>query len=128
MRLVRLAIISCLLTISATPGGAQEIERIEPPFRWTGVEHRELQLKLHGNNTSLLTPDVDHAGVSNSRVVRVESPNYLFVYLDIRPDAEPGTFDIAFSEGDYTSTRSYELRRKNPDSDHARRITSADAI
>jgi glycosidase len=128
MRLVRLAILACLLTISAAPGGAQEIERIEPPFWWTGFEHRELQLMLHGNNISLLTPDVDHAGVSINRVVRVENPNYLFVYMDIGPDAEPGTFEITFSEGDYTITRSYELRPKNSDPDHARGFTSADAI
>ncbi|MDH3865433.1 MAG: alpha-amylase family glycosyl hydrolase, partial [Gammaproteobacteria bacterium] len=128
MRLVRLAIIAFLLTLSAAPGGAQEIERIEPPFWWAGFEHRELQLMLHGNNISLLTPAVDHEGVSISRVVRVASPNYLFVYLDIGPGAEPGPFDIAFSEGDYTITRTYELRRKNPDAGHVKGFTSADAI
>lgn len=128
MRLVRLAIIAFLLTLSAAPGGAQEIERIEPPFWWAGFEHRELQLMLHGNNISLLTPAVDHEGVSISRVVRVASPNYLFVYLDIGPGAEPGPFDIAFSEGDYRITRTYELRRKNPDAGHVKGFTSADAI
>ena len=128
MRLVRLAIIACLLTISAAPGGTQEIERIEPPSWWTGFEHRELQLMLHGNNISLLTPDIDHAGVSISRVVRVENPNYLFVYMDIGPDAEPGTFEIIFSEGNYTITRSYELRPRNSGPNHARGFTSADAI
>jgi glycosidase len=112
----------------ATGADAQEIERIEPPFWWTGFEHSELQLMLHGNNISLLTPVVDHAGVSVERVVRVENPNYLFVYLDIAADAEPGTFDVAFSEGDYTITRTYELRQKNTDPGHARGFTPADAI
>ena len=107
---------------------AQEIERIEPPLWWTGFEHRELQLMLHGNNISLLTPAVDHAGVSIRRVVRVDSPNYLFVYLDIGSAAEPGTFDIAFSEGDYTITRTYELLQKSEDSEHAKGFSSADAI
>ena len=128
MRLVRMAIISCLLTISATPGGTQEIERVEPPFWWTGFEHRELQLMLHGNNISLLTPAVERDGVSISRVVRVESPNYLFVYLDIEPNAEPGTFGITFSEGGYSFERTYELRGKNTDPAHTTGFSSADSI
>ncbi len=112
----------------ATGANAQEIERIEPPLWWTGFEHNELQLMLHGRNISLLTPVVDHAGVSVERVVRVENPNYLFVYLDIAADAETGTFDIVFSEGDYTITRTYELREKNADPEHARGFSPADAI
>ena len=117
-----------LCTALAAAATAQEIDRIEPPFWWTGFEHRELQLMIHGNNISLLTPAVDHAGVSIDRVVRVESPNYLFVYLDIAADAEPGTFDIAFSEGAYAFTRTYELRQKSTDPEHTRGFTSADAI
>jgi hypothetical protein len=101
MRGAKPALLAGLLMAVATLSDAQEIDRIEPPFWWTGFEHRELQLMLHGNNISLLTPAVERDGVSISRVVRVESPNYLFVYLDIEPNAEPGTFGITFSEGGY---------------------------
>jgi glycosidase len=128
MRCTALFLFALLCTGLTAGTHAQEVERIEPPFWWTGFEHRELQLMLHGNNISLLTPAVDHAGVSIKRVVRVESPNYLFVYLDIEPDAEPGTFDIALSEGDYTITRTYELRQKSADPEHAKGFSSADAI
>ncbi len=112
----------------AAAATAQEIDRIEPPFWWAGFEHQELQLMLHGNNISLLTPAVDHAGVSIGRVVRVANPNYLFIYLDIAADAEPGTFDIAFSEGGYAFTRTYELQEKSKDPEHTSGFTSADAI
>jgi len=56
MQLVKPVLCSCLLTLFAAVGQAQEIERIEPPFWWTGFEHREVQLMLYGNNISLLTP------------------------------------------------------------------------
>ena len=128
MRATSLAVLACLLAAFAAASSAQEIERVEPPFWWTGFEHRELQLMLHGNNISLLTPELDHPGVSISRVVRVESPNYLFLYLDVAADAKPGTFDIAFSEDDYRFTRTYELRQKSTDPGHTRGFTSADAI
>jgi glycosidase len=113
----------CLLAGGAA---AQEIERMEPPFWWTGFQHRELQLLVHGNNVSLMTPVVDKQGVAVNRIVRVASPNYLFLYLTIDPDAEPGVFDIVFREGDYTLTHGYELRPRNPE--HGRGVTPADAI
>jgi glycosidase len=113
----------CLLAGGAT---GQEIERVEPPFWWTGFQHSELQLLVHGNNVSLLTPAVQRAGVEINRIVRVASPNYLFLYLTINPDAEPGAFDIVFREGDYTLSHTYELRRRNPG--YGRGITPADAI
>jgi glycosidase len=128
MQLVKPVLCSCLLTLFAAVGQAQEIERIEPPFWWTGFEHREVQLMLYGNNISLLTPATQYSGVSIKRTVRVGNPNYLFVYLDVSPDTEPGIFDIVFSEGDYTINRTYELRQRNPDPDHARGLTAADAI
>ena len=128
MRCTALFLLAVLVAGFTGGADAQEIERVEPPFWWTGFEHRELQLMLHGNNISLLTPTVDHAGVSINRVVRVKSPNYLFLYLDVARDAEPGTFDITFSEGDFSFTRGYELRQKNTDPGHAKGFTSADTI
>ena len=100
MRTITLALLACVSTFLPTPGHAQEIERVEPPFWWTGFEHPELQLMLHGNNLSLLTPAIEHPGISISRVVRVESPNYLFIYLALDDDVEPGVFDIVFNDVD----------------------------
>lgn len=58
---------------------AYEIETIEPPFWWQGMEHKELQLLVHGDGVGRLTPSVDYPGVSVNRFIRVQSPNYLFV-------------------------------------------------
>ena len=118
-----LLVCMCLLA-GVAPG--QEIERVEPPFWWTGFEHRELQLLVHGNNVSLLTPQTDAGGISIRRIVRVSNPNYVFVYLDVGPDATPGTFDIVFREGDFELTHTYELRARNPA--YGRGLTGADAI
>lgn len=42
---------------------------------------------------------VDGEGVRLKRVVSTEYPNYLFVYLDITEEAEPGNFELHFSIG-----------------------------
>ena len=96
---------------------AAVIDRAEPPNWWTGFEHRELQVMFSGSELCNLSASVDHPGVRVSRVVRVDDCRYLFAYLEIAPDAEPGTIDIEFSEpGAGTFSIPYALlpRREAP--------------
>jgi len=104
------------------------IDRVEPPHWWTGFRETRLQLLVYGNDISMYQPAVDYPGVSIARVEKVESPNYLFVYLDISAAAQPGSFDISFSGKGLTLTHRYELQQKNPDPDYARGFDASDAI
>ena len=79
--------------ILALPVFAGPIERVEPPFWWTGFEHTELQVMVHGHGTAEFDVSVDHPGITLNRVERVESENYLFIYLDIGEGARPGVAD-----------------------------------
>ncbi len=92
---------------------AAEIERVEPPFWWQGFEHRELQLLVYGDGIADFEPSISRQGLSISSVKRVASPNYLFVYVAIDPDAKPGGFEIAFSNDGTTLEHRYELRQRN---------------
>ena len=87
------------------------ITRIEPPFWWSGFEHEELQLLLQGEGIAAYTASVSASGVSASRIERGDSPNYLFVYLDIG-GAAAGEFDITLEHGDRRITIPYELRER----------------
>jgi len=89
------------------------IERVEPPFWWTGFKHAELQLLVHGNDIARYEPSVAANGISIARVASGDSPNYLFIYLDIS-SAEPGSFDIVFADGDKRFAQTYELRAREP--------------
>ena len=102
--------------------------RVEPPFWWQGFEHRELQLLVHGDDVGGLSASVDYPGVSVDRVIPADSPNYLFVYLDISSSAAPGNFDIVLGNDERTLVHSYELRAKNPDPDHTKAYSSADVV
>ncbi len=111
---------------SAASGGP--IDRIEPPFWWQGFENRELQILVHGHDVSSFDVAIDHAGITLQRVERVSSPNYLFLYLDIGPDAAAGRFNIAFDNGDMRFEHAYELRARSTDPEHARGFSPADVI
>jgi glycosidase len=105
-----------------------EISRVEPPFWWTGFKETGLQLLVHGDNVTRFTPELEYPGVSITRVERVKSPNYLFLYLDIGEGARAGEFDIVFTAGEESVSHSYLLKEKNPDPDHTRGFSPADAI
>ena len=87
------------------------IERVEPPFWWTGFEHEELQLAIHGGGIAAFTPSVSASDISISRVERGDSPNYLFVYLDIS-DAPAGEFDLVLENSGERIELAYELRER----------------
>ncbi len=93
--------------------GDDGIDRVEPPFWWAGFKHPELQLLVRGDDLAGFTPSVATPGVSIARVERGDNPDYLFVYLDIGA-ADPGTFDIVYTNGDEQLVQPYELREREP--------------
>ena len=116
-----------LVSIPVRPASAA-IDRVEPPNWWIGFRETGLQLMVHGEGISAFEPTLEYPGVSIQRVERASSPNYLFIYLQIGAEAEPGFLDLQFAaEGSPLSYR-YELRRKNTDPAHVRGFGPADAI
>jgi glycosidase len=127
-----LIFISCLAAALLAPLSAcsdtVSIERVEPPFWWTGFRETELQLMVYGEGVASLEPNLDHTGVEIIRVERVANPNYLFLYLDIGDEAVAGTFEITFVDESRTLTYPYRLDEKNPDPAHTKAFSTADAI
>ncbi|MDR1763171.1 MAG: glycoside hydrolase family 13 protein [Dysgonamonadaceae bacterium] len=91
---------------------AAEIQRIEPAFWWTGMKNCELQIMVYGPQIANSTLQFDYPGVNLKETVRTGNPNYLFLYLDITPEANAGTIKLKFTEGKKTISRDFELRRR----------------
>jgi len=126
---MKIKLLLCLLSLMcANALGAATIERLEPPFWWTGFEHDELQLMVYGEDAGSLKVELEYPGVTVSRQVSVENPNYLFVYLHLDAQVEPGQFDLVFSGAEVEHRHSYELRPKNPDPEHTRAFDASDTI
>lgn len=88
-----------------------DISRLEPAFWWAGMKNPELQILVYGKeigqaNVSVVTP-----GISVKNVVKADSPNYLFVYLDLS-NAKPGMIKLNFTQGKQKKTVLYELRQR----------------
>ncbi|MDC9721223.1 MAG: cyclomaltodextrinase N-terminal domain-containing protein [Urechidicola sp.] len=67
--------IFCLSTLTIS---AQNIDRIEPPFWWTGMENTHLQLMVYGDDISKLLPSISDKSITIIEVQKTENPNYLW--------------------------------------------------
>ncbi|HBZ06958.1 MAG TPA: alpha-amlyase [Massilia sp.] len=116
---------SCAGAFAATPTA---IEHMEPPFWWAGMQHKGLQLMVHGKDIGRMEAALDYPGVRLVSTTRVPNANYLFVDLEIGPEAQPGDFDIVF-KGDGRSERyRYRLLAREPGSAQRQGFGPGDAI
>lgn len=98
---------------SACLAEAIDIHRLEPASWWVGMKNPELQLMVYGPDIARSTVQIDYPGVRIKEVVGVENPNYLFIYLEIAPDALPGTMAIRFQQGKEKTIRHFELKERS---------------
>jgi len=68
---------------------ATKIDHIEPENWYVGMKNSSLQLMVYGKNIRDSHVSVDYPGVKIDSLVRLDSPNYLFVYLNLS-GAKPG--------------------------------------
>ena len=67
-------------------------------------------------------------GVKISAVQKAQSPNYLFVSVDISDSAAPGTYNLIFTSGDRQFRLPYEISARREGSAQRGSFTTADAI
>lgn len=89
----------------AAPALAEGVRRMEPASWWIGFQDRSLELLVYGEGAGDWTPKLERAGVRITGYEAAPNRNYLFVQLDIAPDAKPGPVSIRFVEGARTVGR-----------------------
>lgn len=103
-----------LLSVAAY---AVNVERMEPPFWYTGMKNQELQVMFYGKDIAEASFSMKrYSGVEVKEVCKVDNPNYLFVYLEINPSAKPGKLNFTFkdAEGKHSSTMDLLERSSEP--------------
>lgn len=110
MRKILFLLLLPFLTLSLH--AAIKIDRIDPAFWWTGMKNGELQIMVYGHDIANTTVSIDYPGITLTDAVKLESPNYLFLYLDIKPETQPGTFDILFTRGNEKLKYKYVLKAR----------------
>lgn len=104
-----------------------EIDRIAPNFWWSGMKNPELQIMLYGKNIATSAVSVTGKNIVLKETVRQDSPNYLFLYLDLT-DAPAQTFDIVLTQGKKKTAVPYELKQRVRKGSDIQGFTSEDVL
>lgn len=107
-----------------------DIERMEPPFWWVGMNNPSLQIMIYEENIALLQPIIDHEGVRLIKSVSVENANYIFLYLHIEKTARVGSFQINFLDSKklIRKTINYDLKKREKDAAQLTGYDNSDAM
>ena len=111
-----------VLTMSAAKKTV--IDRIEPTDWFVGMKNPQVQLMVYGqgirNVTSVTT---NYPGVKIDSIVRLDSPNYLLVYMNLK-EAQPGTMTLCFDK----LKVKYQLKQREMSGDKRMGFTNADVL
>lgn len=72
---------------------AVKVDRIDPTFWYAGMKNPTVQLMLYGKNIKEAEVTTDYPGATIERIVQLDSPNYLLVYLNLS-GAQPGEMTL----------------------------------
>ena len=106
-----------------------EVERMEPPFWWAGMQHPKLQIMVHGADVAELEPEIDCPGIELSTVTRVANPNYMFLDLKLEASLAPGSCAIRYQapSGEVIALP-YQFRERHPGSAAREGFSSASVL
>ena len=105
------------------------IKHVEPLSWWVGM-NTPLQLLINGDNIGAWSVEILPAnqGVSVSGVHTADSPNYLFVDVDIEDDAVAGDYTLRFTNGKRNINYTYTIAERAAGSAERKSFTTADFV
>ena len=125
----RISALLIFFIILSYQGLTQSLERVEPPFWWVGMNNTELQLLLYGKDISELTPVSSSMNIKVMAVHRMQSPNYLFIDLDIDENAQPGQFTIMLMRQSLSVLEfEYELKKREMTGEERKAFDASDVL
>ena len=129
MKHLLLALVAVMgLAAQAAPAKkAISVDRIDPTYWFAGMKNPSVQLMVSGQGIRDAQVEINHPGVKVDSLVRLDSPNYLLIYINTS-GAEAGTFDIKFTQGKKTKTVPYELKQRDMSGDKRVGFTNADVL
>lgn len=121
--IITLTLLLCVMNMNAS----FKIDRIEPTDWYVGMKDASLQLMVYGKDIRDLDVDVQYPGVRIDSLVRLESPNYLLVYLNLH-GAKAGEMTLNFKQGKKTKEVTYTLKNREMAGEKRIGFSNADVL
>ena len=106
---------------------AVKIDRVEPTDWYVGMKDPSLQLMVYGEGIREARVSTDYPGVRVDSLVRLDSPNYLLIYLDLS-GAQPGEMKLRFTMGKSKKEVSYRLKARAMAGEERKGFSNADVL
>lgn len=106
---------------------AVNVSRIEPTDWFVGMKDASLQLMVYGKDIKNAEVTVNYPGVKIDSVARLESPNYLLVYLNLK-DAKAGEMVLNFKQGKQSKKVKYQLKDREMAGEKRMGFTNEDVL
>ena len=116
-----------LLGTTLSMNAAVKIDRIEPTDWYVGLKDASLQLMVYGKDIKTADVTTDYPGVRIDSLVRLDSPNYLLVYMNVK-DAQPGTMTLLFQQGKQKKKVNYTLKAREKKGEERYGFSNADVL
>ena len=108
-----LALVSGILFSATVMIAQNRIDRVEPLSWWTGMK-TELQLLVQGPDIGRAEVSVEGTpGVWVKATHKADSPNYLFVDMQVEPAAKAGTYYLVFHKDGETLRYPYQIAERS---------------
>jgi len=138
MRQIQYPLVALILLLSgaysmeATAASRQKtsdfsVTRIDPTDWYVGMKDAHLQLMIYGPGVRDAEVDIDYAGVTTDSIVRLDSPDYLLVYLDLS-GAKAGEMTLRLTKGKRHQDVRYTLKQREKSGDKRQGFTNADVL
>ena len=105
------------------------IERVEPPNWWVGMDTKNLQLLIYGDNISNLEPRINSSSINLNSVERVENNNYLFLNITINQNAKNEIIEINFYDnGNLVDKYDFSLLKRRENASKVKGFDNSDVM
>lgn len=125
----KIIILQLFLFLAFNSFAQLNVQHVEPPNWWVGMKSTSLQIMIHGENIAFVDAKIRDKDVLLKSVKRGDSPNYIFLDVEIAPDAKPGSFKIRFFDGGKNiGSHEYQLLQRAEGSALREGFSQKDAI
>ena len=114
---------------TAVEAAGDRIIRAEPLSWWVGMR-TPLQLMVQGKDISSCEVEMARGtrGVRVTATHKADNADFLFIDIDIAPDAAAGEYEIIFTRGEERFVLPYSINSRREDSAARQSFTTADMI
>lgn len=103
-----------------------QIDKVEPPFWWSDMNHSDVQIMFYGKNIAQNEVTASN-GIIIKGIQKTENPNYVFVTIDTK-NIVAQDFVFTFKNKKKSFTQNYSLKSRKQNSRLRKGFDSSDMI